>query len=192
MISYDEANADENFNKLKTRFPRAQRIHGVKGIHQAHIAPANVCSTEMFWIVDGDAVIEDDFNFDYVAEDNRAVHVWRSKNPINDLVYGYGGVKLFPTQMTRDMDTSLPDMTTSISDRFKRWKKYCITAFNTSEFSTWRSAFRECAKLASKVIDRQKEDETNERFQNLDNPDTIDFLGICFGRRYRWYGVWPF
>ena len=164
MISYDEANADENFNKLKTRFPRAQRIHGVKGIHQAHIAAANLCSTEMFWIVDGDAIIDDDFNFDYVAEDNRAVHVWRSKNPINDLVYGYGGVKLFPTQMTRDMDTSRPDMTTSISDRFKKMEKIsCITGFNTSEFSTWRSAFRECAKLASKVIDRQKEDETNER-----------------------------
>ena len=67
--------------------------------------------------------------------------------------------------MTRDMDTS-PDMTTSISDRFKKMEKIsCITAFNTSEFSTWRSAFRECAKLASKVIDRQKEDETNERPQ---------------------------
>tara|TARA_B100001057_G_scaffold53610_5_gene47618 strand:+ start:6096 stop:9272 length:3177 start_codon:yes stop_codon:yes gene_type:complete len=166
MISYDEANADENFNKLKTRFPRAQRIHGVKGIHQAHIAAANVCSTEMFWIVDGDAVIADDFNFDYIAEDNRAVHVWRSQNPINDLVYGYGGVKLFPTQMTRDMDTSRPDMTTSISDRFKKMEKIsCITAFNSSEFSTWRSAFRECAKLSSKVIDRQKEDETNERLK---------------------------
>ena len=166
MISYDEANADENFNKLKTRFPRAQRIHGVKGIHQAHIAAANICSTEMFWIVDGDAVIEDEFNFDYVADDNRAVHVWRSKNPINDLVYGYGGVKLFPTQMTRDMDTSRPDMTTSISDRFKKMEKIsCVTGFNSSEFSTWRSAFRECAKLSSKVIDRQKEDETNERLR---------------------------
>ena len=164
MISYDEANADENFNKLKTRFPRAQRIHGVKGIHQAHIAAANICSTEMFWIVDGDAIIADDFNFDYVAEDNRAVHVWRSQNPINDLVYGYGGVKLFPTQMTRDMDVSRPDMTTSISDRFKKMEKIsCVTGFNSSEFSTWRSAFRECAKLSSKIIDRQKENETNER-----------------------------
>ena len=164
MISYDEANADENCNKLKTRFPRAQRIHGVKGIHQAHIAAANICSTEMFWIVDGDAIIADDFNFDYVAEDNRAVHVWRSQNPINDLVYGYGGVKLFPTQMTRDMDVSRPDMTTSISDRFKKMEKIsCVTGFNSSEFSTWRSAFRECAKLSSKIIDRQKENETNER-----------------------------
>ena len=68
MISHDEANADENFNKLKTRFPRAQRIHGVKGIHQAHIAAANLCSTEMFWIVDGDAIIDDNFNFDYVLK----------------------------------------------------------------------------------------------------------------------------
>jgi hypothetical protein len=166
MISYDEVNADDNFELLKGRFPRAQRIHGVKGIHQAHIAAANICSTDMFWIVDGDAIIADEFNFDYVAEDNRAVHVWRSQNPINDLVYGYGGVKLFPTQMTRDMDTSRPDMTTSISDRFKKMLSVsCITGFNSSEFSTWRSAFRECAKLSSKIIDRQKEDETNERLQ---------------------------
>ena len=191
MISYDEANADENFNKLKARFPRAQRIHGVKGIHQAHIAAANICSTEMFWIVDGDAIIDDDFNFDYIAEDTRAVHVWRSQNPINDLVYGYGGVKLFPTQMTRDMDTSRPDMTTSISDRFKKMDKIsCVTGFNSNEFSTWRSAFRECAKLSSKVIDRQKEDETNERLHiwttmGMDRPfGEFAIKGAIAGREY--------
>tara|TARA_B100001093_G_scaffold42350_2_gene36015 strand:+ start:684 stop:3917 length:3234 start_codon:yes stop_codon:yes gene_type:complete len=191
MISYDEINADDNFNKLTTKFPRAQRIHGVKGIHQAHIAAANICSTEMFWIVDGDAIIDDDFNFDYIAEDTRAVHVWRSQNPINDLVYGYGGVKLFPTQMTRDMDTSRPDMTTSISDRFKKIDKIsCVTGFNSNEFSTWRSAFRECAKLSSKVIDRQKEDETNERLHiwttmGMDRPfGEFAIKGAIAGREY--------
>ena len=40
-----------------------------------------------------------------------------------------------------------------------------ITAFNTDPFNTWKSAFRECAKLSSKVIDRQKEDETNARLK---------------------------
>ena len=191
MISYDEVNADENFDKLKTRFPKAQRIHVVRGIHQAHIAEANICSTEMFWIVDGDAVIADDFNFDYVVEDNKAVHVWRSQNPINDLVYGYGGVKLFPTQMTRDMDTSRPDMTTSISDRFKKMEKIsCVTGFNSSEFSAWRSAFRECAKLSSKIIDRQKEDETNERLRiwttvGKDRPfGEFAIKGAIAGREY--------
>jgi hypothetical protein len=85
-------------------------------------------------------------------------------NPINDMVYGYGGVKLFPTQLTIDMDTSKPDMTTSISDKFKAMHNISnITGFNTDPFNTWKSAFRECAKLASKVIDRQKNEETENR-----------------------------
>ncbi len=32
-------------------------------------------------------------------------------------------------------------------------------------FSTWRSSFRECCKLSSKVIDRQKDDETELRLK---------------------------
>ena len=61
FISYQEPNADENYGKLKERFPLAKRLHGVKGIHQAHIAAAKKCFTKMFWIVDGDAIIENNF-----------------------------------------------------------------------------------------------------------------------------------
>ena len=166
MITYDEANAEDNFTKLKNRFPRAKRIDKVKGIHQAHIAAAEICTSEMMWVVDGDAEILDTFNFDYVVENNNkdAVHVWRSKNPINDLEYGYGGIKLLPTTLTRKMDTSKPDMTTSISTKFKKMDEVGnITAFNTDPFNAWRSAFRECCKLSSKVIDRQKSNETDSR-----------------------------
>jgi hypothetical protein len=35
-----------------------------------------------------------------------------------------------------------------------------ITNFNTDEFSTWRSAFRECVKLSSRSIDGQLDEET--------------------------------
>ena len=62
------------------------------------------------------------------------------------------------------MDTSKPDMTTSISSKFNAVKEISnITAFNTGAFETWKSAFRECCKLSSKIIDRQKDDETNNR-----------------------------
>ena len=47
MISYKEPNAEENFDKLKSRFPWAQRVHGVKGIHQAHIEAAKLCTTDV-------------------------------------------------------------------------------------------------------------------------------------------------
>ena len=168
FISYQEPDADTNYANLLKKVPMAKRVHGVKGIHQAHIQAAMLCNTPMFWIVDGDAKIVDDFNFDYQvpAWQYNHVHVWRSKNPVNGLVYGYGGIKLFPRQETIDMDTSKPDMTTSISDKFVAVKTVSnITGFNTGEFETWKSAFRECCKLSSKVIDRQKDVETNKRLK---------------------------
>ena len=168
FISYHEPNADENYAALKARFPMAKRVDGVKGIHQAHIKAAKKCFTKMFWIVDADAIILDEFNFDYVVPEHQLdhVHVWRSQNPVNDLVYGYGGVKLFPRKLTIDMDPSKPDMTTSISSKFKAMPEVAnVTAFNTDEFSTWRSAFRECCKLSSKIIDRQNNEETEHHLQ---------------------------
>ena len=166
FISYNEPNADANFEKLKARFPYAHRVHGIKGIHQAHIAAAKKAFTKMFWVVDADAEILDTFNFDHEVSkyDLECVHVWRSRNPINNLEYGYGGVKLLPKRLTQNMDTSKPDMTTSISSLFKAMPEVSnITAFNTDPFNTWKSAFRECCKLASKTIDRQDDIETQQR-----------------------------
>lgn len=168
FISYNEEYADQNWSKLKARFPTAKRINGIKGIHQAHIAAAKKCFTKMFWVVDADARLVDDFNFDYEVDDYNleTVHVWRSINPINDLVYGYGGVKLLPRKLTIKMDVSNPDMTTSISDKFKAVEQVSnITAFNTDPYSTWRSAFRECVKLASKTIKGQVDNETEARLE---------------------------
>jgi hypothetical protein len=198
FISYQEPNAEKNWENLKSRFSTAKRVHGIKGIHQAHIAAAKKCFTKMFWVVDGDAEILDTFDFNYTVPEweLETVHVWRSKNPINDLVYGYGGVKLLPQRLTKNMDISKPDMTTSISSYFQAMPEVSnITAFNTDPFNTWKSAFRECAKLASKTIVRQNEDETNERlqiWQNVGQDRPFGEYAICgarsgssFGNLYR-------
>jgi hypothetical protein len=64
------------------------------------------------------------------------------------------------------MDITKPDMTTSISKQFNAVPIVSnITAFNTDPFSTWKSAFRECVKLASGIIVRNKEKETLERLE---------------------------
>ena len=168
FISYNEPHADNNWNNLKTRFPYAKRVNGIKGIHQAHIEAAKIANTNMFWVVDADAIIVDNFDFSYVPsiDEQTYVHVYTSINPINDLQYGYGGVKLLPKELTINMDVNNTDMTTSISKNFKLMDEISnITAFNTGPFETWKSAFRECAKLASKIIVRQNEEETNERLE---------------------------
>ena len=193
FISYNEPQADENFARLKARFPYAQRVQGIRGIHQAHIAAAKKAFTKMFWVVDADAQILDTFNFDHVVSeyDLENVHVWRSRNPINDLEYGYGGVKLLPKSLTQNMDTSKPDMTTSISSLFKAMPEISnVTAFNVDAFNTWKSAFRECVKLASKTIDRQDDTDTNYRLnvwctRGLDRPFGREAIeGAVQGKQY--------
>ncbi len=170
FVSYFESNADKNFklllDNLDSKSRNVYRINGIKGIHQAHIEAAKLAQTDMFWVVDADAVIEDTFKFDYEVSryELNIVHVWRSRNPVNGLEYGNGGIKLLPRQMTIDMDMSKPDMTTSISKWFKAMPEISnVTEFNTDPFNTWKSAFRECVKLSSKVIDRQNHEETIAR-----------------------------
>ena len=190
FISYNEPNAEENWNNLVFRFPQAKRIDGVTGIHQAHIEAAKLASTDMFWVVDGDAQVLDTFAFDYPDPEKYTVHVWRSKNPLNGLEYGYGGVKLLPTEMTLEMDVNTADMTTSISKQFKSvFEVSNVTAFNTDPFNTWKSAFRECVKLSSQVIDRQDSSESTERLDVWCNVAQGDYAnhaieGAIAGRKY--------
>jgi len=166
FLSYDEEYADVNYRALKARFPGAKRVHGVKGIFEAHKAAAELVKSDMFYVVDADAEILTDFNFSYQPHslDRKSVHVWHSLNPVNDLEYGYGGVKLFPTKILLDYNGSPIDFTTSVSESFKVVEEVSnITKFNTDPFSAWRSGFRECAKLASKLIPNQDNSETEHR-----------------------------
>ena len=168
FISYNESCADENFLKLQAKFPSVKRIDGVKGIHRAHREAAKLAESQMFWVVDADAEMLDEFEFRYNVprHETDMVHVWSSKNPINDLVYGYGGIKLLPKNLTLNMDVNSPDMTTDISKKFKSISEVSnVTRFDTDPFNTWKSAFRECVKLASGTISRQDDAETKERLE---------------------------
>ena len=100
FISYNEPNADLLYEELVNRFPRAKRVHGIKGIHQAHIEAAKIATTEMFGVVDGDAKIDPKFTFEFNDAEKFTVYIWTSINPINKLKYGYGGVKLLPRKLT--------------------------------------------------------------------------------------------
>ena len=171
-LSYKEPYADQTWEKLISKFPYARRVQGVKGIFEAHKRCAELAYTKSFYVVDADADLEDSFDFSFKPNkwDEHCVHVWRCRNPINDLVYGYGGVKLFPTQALRDANDWRIDFTTSVANKegqkgaFKAMPTISnTTAFNTDPFNTFKSAFRECTKLASKVIDKQKNAETEQR-----------------------------
>jgi len=188
FISYKEPNAEENWQRLLTFAPNAKRIAGVTGILNAHKAAAKLATTDMFYVVDGDAWLVDNWTFDFQPSlyDRDCVYVWNSINPINSLTYGYGGVKLFPTSLLKRTTKWGTDLTTSVSNKFKIIDQISNeTRFNASEFDTWRSAFRECAKLAVKTDNESKHRLSKWLTINMD-ADFTDWAkkGAMQGRDY--------
>ena len=152
LLSYQEdlEVVESRIQLIKDKGLNVEHVRGVKGIFEAHKEASTRVNSKMFWVVDADAEVTNDFMFDYIPDvyDEEVVHVWASINPINNLEYGYGGLKLFPTEMVREATSWGLDFTTGLSSRFKAMPQVsCTTKFNTDAFSTWRSAFRECVKL---------------------------------------------
>lgn len=176
FIANGEPNAEENFNRLKQVVSDKNTLHrvdNVKGIYEAHLAAANLAKTKMFYVVDADAYIVDGFHFDdkHIQE---KIYIYHSLNPLNYLCYGYGGVKLFPkTWFSQTLDNYV-DMTTSLGETTVIPMISCVTQFNTSEYNTWRSAFRECAKLSSKNLTNKLQSSLLEDTQETDFKERLE------------------
>jgi hypothetical protein len=167
-LSYNEPCAEKNYQKLLKKIPNAQHISGIKGIFDAHLSAATKTYKPFFWVVDADAEILDTFNFDYQPPmwDFDIVHIWKSQNKINNLIYGNGGIKLIPRHVIFDSSNTSVDIITSLSGQIKVMEEISnLNDFCVDEFSAWRGAFRECTKLASKVIQGQIDTETDDRLK---------------------------
>jgi hypothetical protein len=169
FLSYGEANADNNWENLKKRFPRAMRVDGIAGIISAHKTAASYCKTRYFWVVDADNIIQDDFNFNFRWDkhtDLDSVAVWRAINNVNGLVYGYGGVKLLPRKAVGMVSEYATDFTTSIGDNFHVMDGVAsTTVINSTPFEAWKAGFRECTKLASGIIKNSNYDDNLIRIE---------------------------
>jgi len=175
FISYNEPNAEDNWARVLMKAPYAKRVDGVKGIFAAHCRAAEIATTDMFYVVDGDAWLVDDWTFDYQPSiwNRNCAYVWCSRNPINDLVYGYGGVKLFSRQKLLDawLWQGL-DMTTEVMKDITIMPTVSNkTTFNTDEFATWRSAFRECVKLCYHIEQNSDDWQSKEKLKVWSNTD---------------------
>lgn len=158
FLSYDEPAADEHWERLKKRFPYAQRVDGVKGILKAHKKCASIARTDYFFVVDGDAYVLDSFDLEDVPSElsDEFFYMWGSRNAVNDLVYGNGGVKLFPKSIFEGIENYGIDLFIHLPHK-QIEKVAALTRFNVSPFHSWRAGFRECAQLASRHSDAVRE-----------------------------------
>ena len=148
FLSYDEPNAEENWKKLKEKFPRAKRSHGVKGRTQAYHTAAAMSETDYFFAVFPTIEIADDFDFEFQPDRLREAchYIFHCKNPVNGLEYGHRAVILYNKHLC--LSTIHPRLDFTLSQPHTVVPKLCGTShFNTTPEISWRVAFREVIKL---------------------------------------------
>jgi len=157
-ISYMEPNKEENWADLKNKVPWAKRVDGVKGFDSAHKAAAEMSETDFFISVDGDNIIDERFllqTLDFTKTDRKAVHRWRAKNIINDLVYGNGGLVGWDKQTCLSMHTheNAKDKKAEIDfcwtvKHENLHNCYSTSVINSEPFQAWIAGYREGVKMS--------------------------------------------
>jgi hypothetical protein len=171
-ISYDEPDAEENWEDLLKWVPNAKRVHGVKGIASAHMAAGRLSTTEKTITIDGDNKLYRDllshsFEIDDPYYNADTLINWPSKNIVNGLSYGNGGIKLWPTHILRNRDTNemapagsaqKTDYCLGLSSQLTFHESFSHTIINRSPLQAWRAGFREGVKLCLNKGRRDKLD----------------------------------
>jgi hypothetical protein len=152
FLSNGEACADENYEHLlkatKGLPNRIVRVDGVNGRVEAYHAAAEASNTPWMFTVFAKLKINTKFDFNWQPDRLQIPkhYMFLAKNPVNGLIYGHQGMIAYNKQMTLDnpgygLDFTLdsPHETIELLSG--------IATYNTDEWSTWRTAFREVIKL---------------------------------------------
>jgi len=163
FLSFDEPNADENFNFLKDNHPNpnlVKRVHGVKGFDAAHKKAGEEAGSKRFFTVDADCRVDSEIwkkNIEITNDIKHATLSWSSRNIVNGLVYGNGGVKLWYAEHVMNMkshEAADPEDGTNNVDfcwdpeNYKQMNNtYGVVHNNSSSKQAFRAGFREGVKM---------------------------------------------
>lgn len=154
FLSVDEPLADELFARLVSVLGPCKRLHGVTPMRRAYRMCGILADTEQVLIADGDFSIDPGFAAvpaDPLA-DGVSMRVWPARNPVNGLVYGYGGLKLARSAELRGLDDGperAVDVLAALPGRVEFARQPAgTTRIDQSPYHAWKAGFRECAMLA--------------------------------------------
>lgn len=152
FMSYGEPNAESNWADLLKKVPWAKRIKDIKGFDAVHRKAAETATTDWFVTVDADTVLYDEFlDVTVTIEQNKPRNFcWSSRNLVNGLCYGNGGLKVWHRPFAGAMAFhELGHMGDFCWDQdYKSYAEvYSDVVINGSALQAFRAGFREGVKL---------------------------------------------
>lgn len=161
FVSNKELCADENYNHLLNLKPKTPRVRDINNRTEALKAAAELSSTPWFFVVPAKLKIINDFDFSFQPDRLQIPkhYIFNAINPVTGLCYGHQAMVLYNKKLVLKNQGNTLDFT--LNDPHEVTNIVCGTAVgDTDEYSTWRTAFRECIKLRYNVeylLDKQSQ-----------------------------------
>jgi hypothetical protein len=162
FLSNGETGAEENYEHLlnitKNLPNRVVRVDGVNGRAAAYHAGAEASETPWMFTVFAKLKVSPKFDFNWQPDRMQVPkhYIFHAKNPVNGLTYGHQAMIAYNKKLTLANNGKGLDFT--LDDEHEVVPLISGTAlYNTDEFSTWRTAFREVIKLRADDSDVSKE-----------------------------------
>jgi len=208
FISNGEPNAEQNFKRLNllpnAKANRLVRVDNINGRASAYHAAARASTTPWFFAVF--AKLQVDIDFDWTWQPDRmqqAKHyIFHAQNPVNGLEYGHQAMIAYNRQLVLDNPGVGLDFTLDSPHEVVPILSG-IAHYNTSPWSSWRTAFRECIKLKASLPDVENEyrlnkwldvnsDEADPQWSRLGAEDAVEYYDQVNGdfdqlkKSYEW------
>jgi hypothetical protein len=162
FLSNGEAGAEENWEHLLSATKgiknRIVRVDGVNGRVASYHAAAEASNTPWMFTVFAKLKISPKFDWNWQPDRMQAPkhYIFHAKNLVNGLTYGHQAMIAYNKKLTlanegRGLDFTLDDLHETVP------LVSGTAQYNTDEFSTWRTAFREVLKLRADDTDIAKE-----------------------------------
>ena len=185
FLSNGEIGANENYEHLlnvtKNLPNRVVRVDGINGRVSAYHAAA--LASETPWMFTVFAKLKVNSKFDWSWQPDRLQipkhYIFYATNPVNGLVYGHQAMIAYNKQITLGNMGKGLDFTLD-NDHEVVEMNSGIAMFNTDEFSTWRTSFREAIKL--RADDSKASKDRLESWLNIGEGDYAQYS--CEGAQH--------
>jgi len=160
FISNGESNAEQNYKRLSLlpKDNRLVRVDNINGRAAAYHAAARASTTPWFFAVFAKLEVDIDFDWSWQPDRMQQVkhYIFHAKNPCNGLVYGHQAMIAYNRQLVLNNPGVGLDFTLDSPHEVVPILSG-VAHYNTSPWSSWRTAFRECIKLKANLPDVESE-----------------------------------
>jgi hypothetical protein len=208
FISNGEPNAKKNFKRLNlhagAKGNRLVEVSNINGRVAAYHAAAKASTTPWFFAMFAKLEIDVDFNWSWQPDRmQQAKHyIFHAKNPCNGLEYGHQAMIAYNRQLVLDNPGVGLDFTLDSPHEVVPILSG-VAHYDTSPWSSWRTAFREVLKLRASLPDVESEyrlnkwldvdsDEADPQWSRLGAEDAVEYYDQVNGdfdalkKSYEW------